>query len=88
LHPPVCHIPLVVQVCVSVPQLPHATTFGSDGAQTPTHVPESHTCSKQTVNSESETRSAPHCTMFDTLPHTFAPGLAAAHAGSMAAHIP
>src|ERR1700722_3502730 len=37
--PLLCQAPLVPHVCVSVPQLPHATGFVWPGAHTPAHVP-------------------------------------------------
>jgi hypothetical protein len=41
-HVALCQLPLPVQVCVSVPQLPQATELVWPGAQTPVHVPLTH----------------------------------------------
>jgi hypothetical protein len=40
--PPLCQVPMLPHVCVSVPQLPHGTGFVSPGAHTPVHTPEMH----------------------------------------------
>jgi hypothetical protein len=40
--PLVCHVPAGPHVCVSVPQLPHATGLVCPGAHVPTHVPPTH----------------------------------------------
>jgi hypothetical protein len=37
--PLVCHAPLGLQVCVSVPQLPQGTGLVCPGAQVPVHAP-------------------------------------------------
>ncbi len=40
--PLVCQVPVALHVCVSVPQLPHATGFVWPDAHTPVHAPDTH----------------------------------------------
>jgi hypothetical protein len=42
MHPPVCHVPLALHVCVSVPQLPQGIGLVCAGAHVPVHAPPTH----------------------------------------------
>jgi hypothetical protein len=77
------YAPLVVQV-----RTPLSMHVVVPGAHVPVHMPLTHAWPEHVSTGESETRSAPHWTTVVALLHTWSPGAAVVHAGSVVTQMP